>query len=301
MRPRSTAASFDATAFRKAVFAWFRKHGRHGLPWRREGTTPWHVMVSECMLQQTQVDRVAPKYEAFLAAWPTAAAFARAKLGDVLRAWSGLGYNRRAKNLHRAAEAIVLMHGGEVPADREALRALPGVGPYTVEAIRAFAFNTDAVVIDTNIRRIFARVAYGGEHARRAFTEERVERLVADAMPAGRTRDWYGALMDFGSLVCAARDPKCASCPLRASCAAAPSFLRGAAPKRALRKPQAKFEGSFRQRRGAVLKALVGAGKRGMTVVALVRTLRLSGVPAAVRELQDEGLVLVRKDVVRLP
>jgi A/G-specific adenine glycosylase len=263
--------------------------------------TPWHVVVSEFMLQQTQVDRVIPKYEAFFRKWPTVGDFARARLGSVLAAWSGLGYNRRARNLWHAAQAIMRDHGGTVPHDREALRRLPGIGPYTVEAIRAFAFNTDAVVVDTNIRRIFARLRYGGEYSRRAYTEEDIERLIAAALPKGRSRDWYGALMDFGSLVCTARTPSCVACPLRKSCVAAPFMIAGVAPKRALRRPQAKFEGSPRQKRGAVLKALVAAGRKGMTLRAIAKESGLPGIPDAVRELVKEGLVRARGGVVQLP
>ncbi len=298
-KPAITSPS--ETALQRAVFAWFRAHGRHGLPWRGSGVTPWHVVVSEFMLQQTQVDRVIPKYEAFFRKWPTVQAFSRARLGSVLAAWSGLGYNRRAKSLWLAAQTIVREHGGAVPAESEALRILPGIGPYTAEAIRAFAFNEDTVVVDTNIRRIFARLRFGGEHARTAFTEADIEKVIARALPLGRARDWYGALMDFGSLVCTARTPACTTCPLRSSCVAAPSFAAGHVPKRALRKPQAAFEGSPRQKRGAVLKALVTVGRKGASVRELSRVIGLPGIPGVIRELAKEGMVRVAGGVVRLP
>ncbi len=198
-----------------ALLAWYREQGRD-LPWRRT-RDPYAILVSEVMLQQTQVSRVVPRYLAWLERWPTAAALARASRGDVIRAWQGLGYNRRAVNLHRAA-AVVAEHGW--PDD---LTELPGVGPYTAAALDCFAFGRDVVPVDTNVRRVQARsgLAFDGECGQ--------------------------ALMDLGATVCLARVPRCGDCPLEELC---PS--RGRRFESARR--QGPFEGSFRQRRAATLR-----------------------------------------------
>jgi A/G-specific adenine glycosylase len=197
------------------LLAWFREKGRD-LPWRRT-RDPYAILVSEVMLQQTQVERVVPRYGAWLERWPTVRSLAAAPTADVIRAWQGLGYNRRGINLHRAAR-FVSQHGW--PAD---LTELPGVGPYTAAAVANFAFGRDVLPADTNVRRV-------------------QERTGAQFSPAAAQ-----ALMDLGSTVCLARVPRCGSCPLAAAC---PSQGRRFA---ALRK-QSRFEGSFRQRRAATLR-----------------------------------------------
>lgn len=294
--PSMTAPSRIATA-RSAILRWFGRNGRD-LPWRRS-RDPWAVLVSELMLQQTQVERVIPKYEAFLERWPTPAALAASPLGDVLRAWSGLGYNRRAKHLHEAAKAVVERFDGVVPRTVEALESLPGIGRYTSRAVASFAFNDDVALWDTNVRRIFLRVFAGGEFARRVPGEDALERLLTEALPKGKSRDWHGALMDFGSAVCTGRSPGCGECPLAASCVAAPKFLAGRTPKAALVKRQPAFPGSRRQGRGAIIRLL--AERRGG--VAVTEIAALSG-RADADELLDalvgEGLVARRGGEVRL-
>ena len=204
------------------------------------------------MLQQTQVPRVIPKWLAFGDAYPTPAACAAATLGDVLRHWQGLGYPRRARNLHDAAGLMVDHHDGRVPDDLDALRALPGIGPYTARAVLAFAYERDVAVVDTNIARVLARV--GGER----LTSRRVQ-AVADALvPAGAGWAWNQVLMDLGATVCRPA-PRCTDCPLAPSCAwhvtghPVPDPATGSA---GVSTRQAPYEGSDRQARGAVLRAL---------------------------------------------
>ena len=181
------------------------------LPWRRT-RDPWLVLVSEVMLQQTQTQRVIPKWRAFCAAFPTPAACAAAPLGDVLRLWQGLGYPRRARNLHRAAVAIEAVHGGEVPSDLEALLALPGIGPYTARAVLAFAYERDVGVVDTNIARVLARTV--GER----LTATAAQRCADRHVPARHGWVWNQVLLDLGASVCRP-SPRCDDCPLAATCA----------------------------------------------------------------------------------
>ncbi len=174
------------------------------LPWRRT-RDPWAVLVSEVMLQQTQVPRVIPIWEAFMAEFPTVAACAEASQADVVRAWAGLGYNRRAVNLHRAA---VLMDG-MVPRDLDALLRLPGIGPYTARAVLAFAWEEDVAVVDTNIARVLSR------RAGRRLTPREAQAMADALVPPGRAWEWNQRLMDLGALVCTARAPACERCWLR--------------------------------------------------------------------------------------
>jgi len=220
-----------------ALLAWFERNGRD-LPWRRT-RDPYAVLVSEVMLQQTQVGRVVPRYLSWLERWPSAEALAAAALGDVIRAWQGLGYNRRAVSLHRAAQRIA---AGGWPAD---LTELPGVGRYTADAVARFAFDASVLPVDTNVRRVQERT--GGSFG-----------------PASAH-----ALMDLGSTVCLARVPRCGACPLARAC---PSRGRRYPP---LRK-QSRFEGSFRERRARTLRLVLGgAGELseldGEAVAALAR------------------------------
>jgi len=209
----------DATTLHESILGWYDEHARD-LPWRSPEATPWAVMVSELMLQQTPVRRVLPAYDAWLSVWPTPADLAAAPTGDAVRMWGRLGYPRRALRLHAAATAIVEQHGGEVPGDYAALRALPGVGEYTAAAIASFAFKQRHAVLDTNVRRVFARLVTGNEFPADALTK--AERSVAesllpedDATAAG----WAVAVMELGALVCTAAGPRCGDCPVRAVCA----------------------------------------------------------------------------------
>jgi A/G-specific adenine glycosylase len=199
------------------------------------------------MLQQTQVARVVPRWEAFLARWPTVVACAAAPQGEVVRAWSGLGYNRRAVNLHRCAVAVCADHGGALPDDLDALMALPGIGPYTARAVLAFAFGRDVGILDTNAARVVTRAAVG-----RAVGRAELQRVADGLVPAGRGWEWNQAVLDLGSTVCAAA-PRCAGCPLADVCAwHRTGDPDPAAPVRA----QGPFAGSDRQARGRLVEAL---------------------------------------------
>jgi A/G-specific adenine glycosylase len=235
------------------VSDWYELHARD-LPWRRDDAGAWSVMVSEFMLQQTPVARVLPVHETWVGRWPTPGDLARAPVGDALRVWGRLGYPRRALRLHAAATVIVDRHAGVVPDDVDALRALPGVGDYTAAAIASFAFGRRQVVLDTNVRRVLARVYRGRafpSQAVRADERRLAESLLPDA-PADAAR-WAVATMELGALVCTATRPLCERCPVASSCAwrAAGKPAPDGPPRRA----QA-WAGTDRQCRGRLMAAL---------------------------------------------
>jgi A/G-specific adenine glycosylase len=197
------------------LIAWFDAAARD-LPWRRD-TSPWSVMVSEFMLQQTPVSRVLPVFDAWMRRWPSPAALAAASPGEAVREWGRLGYPRRALRLHAAATAIVERHGGAVPSAREALLALPGVGDYTASAIASFAFGDRHPVLDTNVRRVFARVLEGVAFPSPSVTA--AERALAESlMPDDDAHRWAAATMELGAVVCTARAPRCGDCPVADRC-----------------------------------------------------------------------------------
>jgi A/G-specific adenine glycosylase len=236
------------TPFQRDVLAW-APSGWRELPWRRT-RDPWAVLVSELMLQQTQVSRVVPKWRAFMDRWPTPTACAAAPSAEVVRAWAGLGYNRRALNLHRCAVVVSASHGGALPADLDALLALPGVGPYTARAVLAFAFGRDVGVVETNVARVLAR-AVGGER--------RLQDVADGLVPPGEGWAWNQALIDLGATVCTARCPRCDACPVAGAC----TWQRLGGDDPFVRRPApARFEGSERQARGRLLGALRGGPVR---------------------------------------
>ncbi|HYT14811.1 MAG TPA: A/G-specific adenine glycosylase [Burkholderiales bacterium] len=205
--------------FARRLIGWQARHGRHDLPW--QGTRdPYRIWLSEIMLQQTQVATVIPYYERFLARFPDIESLARAPLDDVLRLWSGLGYYSRARNLHAAAQAVMEQHGGRCPRAREALESLPGVGRSTAAAIVVFAFGGREAILDGNVKRVLARHfavrGYPGEKR----VENRLWKLAESQLPGGKIERYTQALMDLGAMVCTRVQPKCASCPVRASCKA---------------------------------------------------------------------------------
>jgi A/G-specific adenine glycosylase len=200
------------------LFDWYCAYGRN-LPWRRT-RDPYHILVSEIMLQQTQVDRVIPKYLAFLERFPTLADLAHAAPGDVIRAWAGLGYNRRALNLQRTAQAVLSEHGGTFPQTPAELEHLPGIGPYTAGAVACFAFEHDVAFMDTNIRRVIRRVFVGPEDAPPTTSDRDLLRIAETALPRGEGYLWNQAIMELGAMVCTAARPRCAVCPLRPECKA---------------------------------------------------------------------------------
>lgn len=205
----------DLDGLHDTVIAWF-DHAARDLPWRRD-PTPWRVMVSEFMLQQTPVDRVLPVFEAWLELWPAPADLAAAPAGEAVRAWGRLGYPRRALRLHAAATAIVAQHGGEVPGTYEELIALPGIGDYTAAAIASFAFGARHAVLDTNVRRVLTRVVEGREFPAPSVTA--AERALAtELLPEHDAHRWAAATMELGALVCTARTPRCGACPVAPRC-----------------------------------------------------------------------------------
>lgn len=238
-------------ALLEPVTSWYAASARD-LPWRRPGTSPWAVMVSEFMLQQTSVARVLPVYEAWLERWPTPADLAAEPIGEAVRAWGRLGYPRRALRLHACAVAITDEHGGAVPDTYEALLALPGVGDYTAAAIASFAFGRAHAVLDTNVRRVLARAVSGVELPAPSVT--RAERdLAAALVPEDHPELWAVAVMELGALVCTASGPDCGRCPIVSACAwhraGRPAY--DGPPRRTQR-----YAGTDRQCRGRLLGVL---------------------------------------------
>ena len=273
------------------ILAWFDARGR-SLPFRGN-RDPYAILVSEVMAQQTQISRVAEHWVTFMAAFPTITSLADASTADVLRAWRGLGYNRRALNLQRAARAIVEEHGGRVPPDLGALLRLPGVGPYTARAVAALAFGQAVGPVDTNVRRVLGRMT--GRHGSREL------QAIADAVvPAQRPADWTHALMDLGATLCRPTAPRCDECPVRSSCATV-----GAGPVAA---PSAKREPSFattsRWLRGRILDRLCDLPSDGWwRIDGPIGTHERTEVEVAVGRMEVEGLLERRPggdDQVRL-
>ncbi|MBI5638198.1 MAG: A/G-specific adenine glycosylase [Nitrospinae bacterium] len=263
-------------AFRRTVYAHFAKEGR-ALPWR-EKVTPYRAFVSEIMLQQTQAPRVAEFFPRFVKRFPNWKRLAEAELKDVLAAWQGMGYNRRARFLREAAKRVTAEFKGRLPDDPAVLVTLPGVGKATAASIAAFGFNKPAAFIETNIRAVFIHHFFRG---RERVTDAELLPLVERTLDKKNPRRWYSALMDYGT--------------------ALKRLHKNPARRSAHHQRQSKFEGSIRQARGALLKTLLAAGK-GMTAAALARqTLLTEGRAAAILAvLAEEGLVKRRKDRFRL-
>jgi A/G-specific adenine glycosylase len=236
-----------------AALTWYDAHARD-LPWRSADATPWGVLVSEVMLQQTPVSRVLPAWQDWMARWPTPAALAADAPGEAIRAWGRLGYPRRALRLHECATAIVADHAGAVPSDLDRLLALPGIGSYTARAVAAFAYRQRHPVVDTNVRRLVARAVTGAADAGPTTTARDLDAVAAllpeDPEQAARASV---AFMELGALVCTARNPQCADCPLGTICA----FHRSGAvvPTGPTRRPQ-RYAGTDRQVRGLLLAVL---------------------------------------------
>lgn len=267
---------------RRRLLRWYSRHGR-ALPWRRT-RDPYAVLVSEVMLQQTQVARVVPAYRSFLRRFPSARALARASLGDVLRAWSGLGYNRRARDLHRIARACAR----GIPTDPDALDALPGVGAYTAGAVACFSTGARVPFADTNIRRVLGRIVLG-----RVATEREAVAVDRELLPRDAAR-WHHALMDLGATVCVAREPLCPACPVREICRARG---RAAISPRRHRTP---FASSTRRLRGRIV-ALLAAAPLGMSARTVHERLPDDRLARVLGDLERDGLVERGRGRVRLP
>ena len=243
----------DFRSLHEPVLAWYEAHQRD-LPWRTSGASPWGILVSEIMLQQTPVVRVLPIWHDWMARWPTPGDLAAAPAGDAVRHWGRLGYPRRALRLHAAATELLTVHGGQVPADLEKLRSLPGVGSYTASAVGAFAFGIRCAVVDTNIRRVHARAVTGSAQAAPTLTV-RETGLAEELLPtdAAQAATWNVAVMELGALVCTAKSPACDRCPIIDRCA----WVRSGRPEYdGPTKKSQPWNGTDRQVRGLLLQAL---------------------------------------------
>jgi len=263
-------------SFRQTVYGFYRQN-RRDFPWRRT-KDPYRILVSEIMLQQTQAPRVVVKYEAFITAFPDVKTLARARLKKVLAAWSGLGYNRRAKRLRQAAQAMVAQHGEAVPRSVDELRQLPGVGPYTAAAVAAFAFNQPTVLLETNVRAVLLHHFFPRS---RRVSDRTLLPLAGQTLDRTNPRRWYSALMDYGAML-----KKIQPNPSRRS----RHYLK-----------QSRFAGSNRQLRGVILRALLEAEK--MTLPKLQRrcdSFDAARIAAGVTQLVAEGLVKKQNQHYRL-
>jgi A/G-specific adenine glycosylase len=267
---------------REALQTWYGPR-RAAYPWRRR-PTPYRVLVSEVMLQQTQATRVAPAFERFIRRFPTVRSLASASRAEVVRAWAGLGYNRRAVALHEAARRIERDHRGRIPREPEVLRELPGIGPYTAAAVAAIGFGVPVPALDVNVQRVVARARLGLEPSE--VSVDVLERTAEGWLDREDPAAWHQAVMDLGRVACRPI-PRCSECPIASDCRFRPAARPPGAPSRR----QGKFEGSFRQVRGSVLRVLREAGPATLGTLA-----RRSGHPAArvgsaVAALASEGLV----------
>jgi A/G-specific adenine glycosylase len=219
--PTPLPAAGTRARFQRRLLAWYARH-RRDLPWRRTAN-PYHILVSEIMLQQTQVERVVPKYREFLRRYPSFARLARARSAEVKRVWYPLGYNIRPVHLQGIARETVARYGGRLPDDADALRGMRGIGRYTAGAILAFAYRREAAIVDTNVRRVLGRIFLGPRRLRRLRGQKTMWDLAESLLPRGRVYDYNQALMDFGAIWCTARAPRCRPCPMRGFCASYPA------------------------------------------------------------------------------
>jgi len=261
-------------SFRKIVWAHYKKHGRHDLPWRKTHDV-YKVLVSEVMLQQTQVERVIPFYKKFIKQFQTAKKLAAVPLSQVLTAWQGLGYNRRAKMLHTAAKKLAARKSISIAG----LEELPGVGPYTACAIAAFAGNKNVIFIETNIRTAIIHYFFPGK---KKVSDALIEKVLIQVLPKGKSREWYSALMDYGAHL--KRE----------------GISHNARSKKYVK--QAKFTGSLREARGAILRALASTRKyQGEALLNVLGVRRKTQMKTALNALCTEGLVQKRSNAFVLP
>lgn len=293
------------TEAQDALIVWYGKHKRD-LPWRQI-RDPYKILVSEIMLQQTQAERVVPKYHEFLHVFPTIQSLADAPASEVIRAWAGLGYNRRALNLQRACRAVVERFEGTMPEYVEDLLSLPGVGPYTAGAIVCFAYEQDVGFVDTNIRRVLHRMVYGPEIPAPLAATREIDELATRVVPTNRGYEWNQALMELGATVCRARSTDCERCPVTAWCASA-GAMREAFTQRVVTSSAKAipFEHTSRYFRGRIIDRLRVAPAEGHTaseLAALIEPARDPGEPVwtmvYLSDLIRDGLVVSETVVLR--
>lgn len=267
--------------FHKVVFDYYRAHGRTYLPWRTSHITPYDILVSEIMLQQTQVERVIPKFHIFTKHFPTVESLAKAGQSDVIRLWNGLGYNRRARFLHQSAQRIVALHQGIVPHTLEELTMLPGIGPYTGAAIIAFAYNEPSVVVETNIRTVYIYHFFQDQDS---TSDKELLPLIEVTLDRENPRQWYAALMDYGAHL--------------------KNTVGNLTKKSKTYAKQSKFEGSRRQVRGSILRYL--AVKSPQTQTSLIKSIIKKNqvdkakVIEVIEQLKKEGFVATSKSKIKL-
>jgi A/G-specific adenine glycosylase len=279
--------------FEKEIISWFKKNKRD-LPWRK--TDAWGVLVSEFMLQQTPVNRVLPVYEAWMKRWPTAASLAKATPAEVITAWGRLGYPRRALRLHECAKEITHNFKGKIPESQAELRELPGIGEYTAAAITAFAFEKRSLVLDINIRRLFARLFDGVETPTQSATKVEKSRY-EELIPKKDPHVWAAATMELGAVICTSQSPKCGICPVAHFC----TWRSLDYPKSDVVKRRQSWHGTDRQCRGTIVQAL-----RENEVLTKGQITQLWDVPSqlekALLTLLDDGLIESRgKNKFSLP
>jgi A/G-specific adenine glycosylase len=286
-------AKFEAV--REVLISWFEENGRD-LPWRRT-RDPWRILLSEVMLQQIQVKRAVPFYEAFLARFATPRALAEAPLAEAIRVWGNLGRYRRVVNLHRTSRILIEEFGGVVPSDPEVLVRLPGIGPYTAGAIACFAFEKDVAFVDTNVRRVLHRLFFGSEVPEPAAKEKQLLSTAETLVPSGHGWKWGQSVIEFGALHCTARRPLCESCPLGGLCVAGPAIRTSLAGLPRGGRVAGRYEGSNRYYRGRVLAVLREAPGEGILLRELGENLRegfsekdLPWLHGVVESLEKDGL-----------
>jgi A/G-specific adenine glycosylase len=301
MSTEPTRDNDKITWLQQQLLGWFRVN-RRDLPWR-ETRDPYRILVSEVMLQQTQVDRVIPYYQAFLERFPSVAALAAAPTAEVIRVWAGLGYNRRAVNLQRTAQYVATELDGQFPSTVEELHKLPGIGPYTAGAIACFAFEKDVAFLDTNMRRVLHRFWFGVDVPAPHATDRMVTSIAGAAIPQDNGWEWNQALIEFGALQCTARKPACVICPLQSHCAAFPEIQSALAtlPKSVRLKREAPFSGSNRFYRGRVIAALrehqgIDLGSLGPMVRDGFSETDLPWLYEVVQGLSKDGLAVIAED-----
>lgn len=291
----------------KLLLRWHDKNARR-FSWRKKVRAPYNVFLCEMMGQQTQATRIQEYLGKFLNAFPTPAALATAKQSEVIKLWQGLGYNRRAINLHKAANQIVAEHNGKLPSDYDSLLALPGVGPYSANAILVFAFQKPVAAIDINVSRVITRISKKATHEE-LLPKEKVEEICAEILPIKSVRSWHEAVMDLGATICTKRNPKCNECPINSACASNTLYLRSKKDIPVNRGIEVQHFGHPKRIwRGRILKFITsntGVSKKELRSY-LISEFNASQAEAAtlitlvLPELQAEGFISIKNDKLTL-